>query len=184
MLNLLNKEKRFFLRREYFGRLTNVILSVIIFCLVFYGILLLSNSFLVNFEKIAVEIEFQNLAQSNLQKDLEIYEKNLAHIQAEYNLFSKKSTEPTLIISKIEQKQVPGIVLKSINFQKVDEEGGAKLQVGGLAKDRDTLINYSDSLKTENIFQEINIPLATFAKDSNIPFSLSINTKINLKNEN
>jgi hypothetical protein len=45
------------------------------------------------------------------------------------------------------------------------------------------LVNYSDSLKTEALFKDVNVPVSSFAKDADIPFSLSINAKINLTNE-
>ena len=183
MLNLLNREKRYFLRREYFGRLANVFLGIIIFCLVFYGVLLLSNGFLVNFEKSAVEGESKRLSESTLQKDLDEYETKLSHVQQEYNLFSKETIHPTSIINIIKQKEIAGIILSNITFQKVDEEGNIKLEIKGVAKNRDTLINYSNSLKTDVLFKDVNIPFSSLAKNSDIPFSLSVSAKVDNKDE-
>lgn len=183
MLNLLNREKRYFLRREYFGRLTNIFIGIIIFCSIFYGVLLFSNGFLVNFEKTAVEGEATRLLQSDLQKDLSEYETKLSHVEVEYNLFSKEVIYPTSIISIIKQKEIEGIVLNEIAFQKTDEVGNIKLEIKGVAKNRDTLINYSNSLKTDPLFKDINIPFSILAKNSNIPFSLSVTSNFYKKNE-
>lgn len=183
MLNLLNREKRHALRKEYFGRLINVFLGVVIFSLSYYGVLLFSNRFLIDFEKTAVENEAKNLAGSSLQKELDEYETKLSHIKAEYDLFSKEIIYPTSIISKIKEKEVSGIILNSIGFQKTNEEGVIKIEIGGVAKDRDTLINYSRNLKTDNLFKDISIPVSSLAKNKDVPFSLSVSAKIDKKDE-
>jgi len=183
MLNLLNREKRHFLRREYFGRLANVSLGVVIFSLSYYSVLLFSNSILINFEKTAAENELKNLTKSSVQKELDDYQTKLAHIQAEYNLFSKKIIYPTTVLAQIKEKEIPGISLSSINFQKTTEEGVIKLEISGVAKDRDTLINYSSNLKTNDIFKDFNIPVSSLAKNKDIPFSFPVNVKINKKDE-
>jgi len=184
MLNLLNREKRYILRGEYFSRLLNVFLGILIFCLVYYGILLFSNSFLVNFEKSAVENESQNLLTSKSQKELNEYEQKLKHLQAEYNLFAKNMIYPKIFLNEITGKQIEGISLNSINFQKTDQEGVIKLDVRGVAKNRDILIRYSNSLKTDKIFKDVTIPVSSFARNTDIPFSLSVSAKIDQKNEN
>ena len=181
MLNLLNREKRYFLRREYFGRVANIFLGILVFCLVFYGVLLISNGFLVSFEKTAVENEAKNISESTLQKDLTEYEDRLAHIEAEYKLFSKEIIYPTEIISLIKEKEILGITLNAIIFQKIDEKGNIKLEIRGVAKNRDILINYLNSFKKEEIFKDVTVPLSSLAKNSDIPFTFSVNTKIDKK---
>lgn len=183
MLNLLNREKRHILRREYFGRLTNVTLGVIIFCLAYYGVLLFSNSLLINFEKTVADNESKNLTNSSIQKELDDYQNRLTHVQSEYNLFSKKIIYPTTVLAQIKEKEIPGISLNLINFQKTSEENVIKLEISGVAKDRDTLINYSSNLKTNDIFKDFNIPISSLAKNKDIPFSLSVNAKIIKKDE-
>jgi len=144
---------------------------------------LFSNGFLVNFEKTAVEDESKMLSESTLQKDLTEYETKLSHIQIEYDLFSKEIIYPTSVISRIKQKEIVGIILNTVTFQKVDDEGNIKLEIKGVAKNRDTLINYSNSLKTDILFKDVNIPFSSLAKNSDIPFSLSASGKIDKKNE-
>jgi hypothetical protein len=58
-----------------------------------------------------------------------------------------------------------------------------KLEISGVAKDRDTLINYSSNLKTNDIFKDFNIPVSSFAKNKDIPFSFPLNVKIDKKDE-
>jgi|GEM_PF-2228864 len=183
MLNLLNREKRYALRREYFGRLITVFLGVIIFSLVYFGVLIFSNSFLVNFEKIAVENEAKNLSDSSIQKELTEYETQLTRIESEYNLFAKEVIYPTEVLAKIKQKEIAGIVLSSIVFQKTEEIGMIKLDIKGVAKTRDILINYTNGLKNDESFGKVNIPFSSLAKTADIPFSLSLDVKINKKDE-
>jgi hypothetical protein len=183
MLNLLNREKRYALRREYFGRLINIFLGITIFSLVYGAVLLFSNSFLVSFEKMAVESEAKNLSDSSRQKELDEYEKKLARIESEYNLFSKQSISPTSILARIKQKEISGITLNSIVIQKTAEEGVVRLEMKGVAKTRDILINYSNSLKTDEIFKDVTIPFSSLAKNTDIPFSISVDAKINKSDE-
>lgn len=181
MLNLLNREKRYFIRGEYLGRLLNVFLGVLIFSLAYYGILLFSNSFLVNFEKKVVESEKNNSSISSLEKELKEYEDVLKHIEAEYNLFSKDIVYPTDFISIINTKNISGIKLNSISFQKLNESGEVKLEIRGIAQNRDILISYSNSLKEVDSFKEVIMPISSLTKNIDIPFFITINAKIEEK---
>jgi hypothetical protein len=180
MLNLLNREKRYYLRREYLGRLSNVFLGILIFCLVFYLILMVSNNFLVSFEKIAVENETNSLSKSSFQKELDDYEKSIKHLQNEYNIFSKNIVNPTEVIFILKTKEMPGINLTAISFQKT-EEGLVKLEIKGISKNRDTLVNYVNNLKTTSLFKDVNVPISSLAKSIDIPFSISTSAKIDIK---
>lgn len=184
MLNLLNREKRYFLRAEYLGRLLNLFLGIVIFSLVFYGVLLFSNSFLIGFEKKAVENESNNMTFASLQKDLKEYEEMLQHIEGEYSLFSKEIIYPIDFLSIINSKKIDGITVTGMNFQKVNDEGEVNLEVKGIANSRDILIAYSNSLKTEPLFKEVTIPISSLARNINIPFVISISAKIETPNEN
>lgn len=181
MLNLLNREKRYFIRGEYLGRLLNIFLGVVIFSLVYYAILLFSNSFLVNFEKKVVESEKNNSSISSLQKELKEYENVLKHIESEYNLFAKNIIYPTDFISIINSKNISGIKITSLSFQKISEEGGVRLEVNGIADNRDILIQYSNNLKDVESFKDVTVPISSLTKNTNIPFSITINAKIEEK---
>jgi hypothetical protein len=183
MLNLLKRENRYMIRAEYFGRFTNIILLVLIFSTIYYGILLASNSFLVKFEKEAVENEAANISLSSSQKDLKDYENTLGHIETEYALFSKSIAFPTDFISLINNKKINGINLNSIVFQKINDEGEVSLEIRGVAQSRDILINYANSFKADEKLKNVSVPISSLAKTNNIPFTISFNAKVE-QNEN
>jgi len=183
MLNLLKREKRYEIRKEYFRRLANVSILVLIISLVYYGVLLFSGTFLINFEKQAVELESQNIANSDLQKQVTEYEKTLNHIKIEYGIFSKKVMSPTFILAKLSEKTIAGIGLEAINLNKTNEDNVFNVEVRGVAKNRDILLAYSNSLQVESIFEGINIPLSSLTKNTDIPFTISMTAKTNKENE-
>lgn len=183
MLNLLKRENRYMIRAEYFGRFTNIILLVLIFSTIYYGILLVSNGFLVKFEKEAVENEAANISLSSSQKDLKDYEDTLGHIETEYALFSKLIAFPTDFISLINNKKINGINLNSIVFQKINDSGEVSLEIRGIAQNRDVLINYANSFKVDEKFKNVSVPISSLAKSNDIPFTISFNAKVE-QNEN
>jgi hypothetical protein len=150
----------------------------------YYGVLLVANGFLVKFEKKVVEDEAVNISLSSSQKDLESYEETLKHLESEYNFFSKEIIFPTDFISLINNKKISGINLTAINFQKTNNESEAGLEIRGFAQNRDILIKYANSFKTDPVFQNVNVPISSLAKNNEIPFSLSFNAKIEKQNEN
>ena len=183
MLNLLKREKRYEIRKEYFRRLINVTFLVLIISLAYYGVLLFSGTFIINFEKKGLEIESQNIANSELQKQVTEYEKQLSHLKIEYGLFSKKVMSPTFILAKLSEKTISGISLDGININKTDKEDVFAVDIKGIAKNRDILLQYSNSLKVESIFEDINIPLSSLTKNTDIPFAISMTAKTNKENE-
>ena len=171
------------IRAEYLGRLTNILLIVLIMACLYYGILLISNGFLVRFEKKAVENEAVNISLSSSQKDLKEYIDALKHLEAEYNLFSKEIIFPTDFISIVNNKKINGINLTSINFQKINDSNEVNLDIKGVAQNRDILINYVNSFKEDQTFKNVNVPISSLTKTTEIPFNLSFNAKIEKQDE-
>jgi hypothetical protein len=184
MLNLLKREKRYMIRAEYLGRLTNIFIFILVLACIYYGVLLMANGFLIRFEKKVIEDEVVNISLSSSQKDLQSYEEALKHLESEYNFFSKEIIFPTDFISLIDNKKISGVNLTAINFQKKNNENESRLEIIGVAQNRDILIKYANSFKTDPVFQNVNVPISSLAKNNEIPFSLSFNAKIEKQNEN
>ena len=62
----------------------------------------------------------------------------------------------------------PGASGRSINDEK------KSLFVGGIASDRDSLIDFTESLKTINDFSAVNLPVSNLAKNKDIDFNIEL----------
>jgi hypothetical protein len=177
MLNLLNRERRIYIRKEYLARLVNVFLLVIIFALFYFGVLLSSNLFLINFEKKIVEIEKNSILNSQSQKIFSEYESKITKLEEEYKILIVPTMSFKNLSTIINQKKVKGIFLENINFLKEGEV--IKIDLKGIADTRETLFNYVNNFQMDQSFSEVNNPFSNFNKNSDISFTISM--KFNLQ---
>lgn len=177
MLNLLNREIRHGLRKEYCLRLLNIFLMMLILTTVYYSVLLFSNTFLINLEKENLASEAERLALSSAQQDLIQYEQALNHVKIEYELFAADRILPTSIIEKILNYTISGISLSGISVNPSDVAGLVSIEVRGQSSNRETLLTYSNSLKENPDFSEVNIPLSSLTRNVDIPFTISMKYK-------
>ena len=81
------------------------------------------------------------------------------------------------ILSNIESGLRQGVVLNSISFdrnEKYKNKTGIHILASGLARDRESLVSFSNNLKESKMFQMVDIPVSSFTKDRDLPFSINI----------
>ncbi|MEK7635118.1 MAG: PilN domain-containing protein [Patescibacteria group bacterium] len=80
-------------------------------------------------------------------------------------------------ISQIIKYLPAGVKLNSVSFEKnqvYKEKTGIIILVSGIAFDRDSLVNFSTSLKESKLFSEVNVPVSSLTKGKDLPFSMNI----------
>lgn len=80
-------------------------------------------------------------------------------------------------ISDVQNAVISGIKLSGISYAPLSQGGELVITLSGTAKDRVTLLAFEKDLKEISFVKSTSIPVANFAKDSNLAFSIIINLK-------
>lgn len=81
------------------------------------------------------------------------------------------------VFYKITSSLPEKIILNSISFSKnkeYKEKNGTHILISGNATNRDSLISFSTKLKESNYFSLVDIPVSSFTKEKDLPFSLNL----------
>ena len=130
-------------------------------------------------------VEFTNLQilNNNYKKLLSIRDdagtENLTNqvksINQSIKFFESSLDSSKNITKKIENVislKPSGILLNSFDFKKIDNSGSLSLR--GIASSRDVIIQYSNILDIKNngICNSVNVPVDTYTKKTEVPFTL------------
>ncbi len=175
MLNLLVREDRYVLRKEYMIRVFNIFLVASVFLLVSFMTVLFSKYLYVDSENKISFDEKLKIESALLTVDQKTYNEKVAHLEKEFLLFKDYKNIPSVYYSMISGMKTSGVKLNSIQVEYVGAD--KKIKISGIAENRNSLIAFSDSLKTSEVFETVDLPFSSFVKDSNIPFAIDIKVK-------
>lgn len=72
----------------------------------------------------------------------------------------------------------PGALkIDSIMYSLQKEDEGNKIVISGLSLDRKSLIDYSQALKSNPLFTNVDVPVSSLTKERNLPFTINITIK-------
>ncbi len=91
-------------------------------------------------------------------------------LQGQHFLVSQK------VINKIIVHQKPEVKINQISYTS-SGEGGKSITVSGVASTRGGLLSFSQALKEDQFFKEVNLPISNFVKESDIIFSINLTPK-------
>lgn len=179
MLNLLIREDRHWLRKEYLMRFSLVFLFFIIFSLVTWGIVITSFYIQLRVEESTVKTTLEDIKNSSDVKnsnELIDLNKEIDRKLSEIKIFNFKQ-EDLLREIVISNQEGISISLISSGIMENEEKGFyANLEIRGVANNRATLVSYQESLESSEMFEEVKIPFSSFAQNSDIPFSVNVKT--------
>jgi len=157
--------------RQIYLTIKNIIIIILLFIIITAIILLLTKMVLQNhFNKV---VTYSTLTTKNVRLfTVEIKEFNqqlssVIKIQKEYTPWSK-------VIIHFSKLTPENLGIYSLSFNKEEE----RATIRGIAKTRQNLLDFKDSLESSPIFQDINIPLKDLLMKENINFGIEL--KINL----
>lgn len=176
MFNLLPRQHIRRIWREYYLRLFSVLF-------VFAGIWgLLSAVFLVP-SYVAVRAERSAiLGESKQYQETEFHTERDDAVRgavreanrdvAVLGAWHKKASSSSLLRRVIGAR--PGGIFISSFFYEAKESGEDRIVVRGTADTREALIAFTDALRREDAFENVDLPISNLAKDRDIAFSLII----------
>jgi len=175
MLNLLIREDRYAIRKEYMQRVFNVFLMATIILAITVLIMKFSIFSFVNTEYTIVEAEKNKIESALLSNEQDEYDKKLSHLEKEFELFNSFKNNPSFYFSKALENRNQEISINDIQIDYLDT--GVEIRIGGIAKNRNSLLMFSDTLKTVPEFESVDVPFSSFVKDFDVPFLVSIKVK-------
>lgn len=86
--------------------------------------------------------------------------------------FASKGTSVFDLFNKILEKKSENVRLTGILFGVVNAK--RQIVLNGIAKDREALLGFAQSIGREKAFSNISLPVSNFAKNKDIEFSFSV----------
>src|SRR3989338_8812644 len=167
MFNLLPKQEKEAIRREYRTRLVIVILWFSFATLVIASVLLVPSILLSSQKEKVAEQRFETLSKS-VEKDNTVnLDAVLRKAQSHLSLLSHE------LLVNIVSTKTDSVSLARFSFAKASE-GKRYADINGIAKDRATLLSFVKALERSGLFEKVEVPISNFAEDTDIEFSIRV----------
>lgn len=179
MINLATQESKKGILKEYRFRLFIMSIFAIASLVAVSVILLIPTIILAELKQSSVVRALEGLKKQNA----EIGEVRAKEIDDSIKEINRKailvlkgtggeSLVPSEVIALILEKRAPAIRVDSIMFDVTPDR--ERFVVAGRAATRDALAVYRDAFKTDKMFTRIDLPIASFVKNTDITFSLTL----------
>ena len=174
MINLLLLEEKKKIHRDYAFRLFSVVLNAISVSALIGIVTLFPSYFISDLEKRAAVDQAELVRETNDDGEenvalvLKEAQQKLEILSPEYEKVSIRTIFDTTIGYKPSTVALTGII-----YQK-DDKGNIKITISGVADRRDDLLMFSQGLKKDALFDDVELPVSNLAKDRNIKFTLTV----------
>lgn len=179
MLELLPNMQKNALKKEYLFRVAAVALSFLLAIGILSSVSLSPSYFLsIEREKVAYK-EFENIKKFNNETDngkLQADINNSREMLSALNPSEERFLIKDLILKIISEKN-SGIMIDSISVNSSKKEQ-YQIIVKGMAKNRELLKSFAENLRAGKEFGSVDLPIANFAKISDIDFNITLKTAI------
>lgn len=100
-----------------------------------------------------------------IESKLEFFESNNANIST------------VDVVEKVVEKSGGGVKINSISVNRNDkyqDKNGIRVLISGTATTRESLLSFGNALKDADYFYSVDVPVSSFTKDRNLPFSINL----------
>jgi hypothetical protein len=177
LTNLLPEQTTRAFRRMYFIRLLVVGVSVFL-CALLIQYLLLLPSYIYTLKNVQQKtISMESINKNSItsgEKELQNKKRTITET-TQYLLRLQKVPSATEALRTVLTVPRTGISLSGFTFAKdTGTTTKAQMSVSGIALTRDTLRQYVSSLENIPSIEAVDLPISAYAKDSEIPFTITI----------
>lgn len=173
MLNLLLTEEKKEIKKEYVFRYVTIFFFGLsaIFTLIFIS--LIPTYVLLKLDQKVLNQELSVAQDAQLNSDRQRLKEKLADLQKTLNIVDTENSNIAYYIQSITDKQPRDINILKIDFKKTETSKSIVIQ--GTSNSRGGLASFIDVLETVPEFTSVNLPFSSFARDADVPFSITIN---------
>lgn len=163
------------MRLEYRIRLLTVSFLFLLFTGLFATVLLLPSFFVSRSKEASIERQSQLLQKAIAFRESDYSTASLLAVKQKLNELTtlERKTLQTEIIDAVVRSTDSAITVDAFYYTK-KVGAGAELKITGHALSRTALISFSDRLKQEHLFKEVDLPVSSLARDANIIFSITL----------
>ena len=176
MFDLLPEKERELIKSEYKIRRWSLLLIFLFFLGVISVILFTPTYFAIYLEKRylsealdEVQRESEKLVDPKMFEELKRVNETVNSLES--HLYEISVTE---LMKGVLSCKPDGVSITSFAFEKTDGGGSLRTSLAGHAGTREELLEFSSNLKEEDYVTEVDIPLASFAREYDLDFSLQI----------
>lgn len=177
MINLIPNEEKKIMTRDFYFRLLVVFFMIIGSCVLITSVSIIPSYLNSLYKK---NLANQKLAAQNATPKPEVDQKTTAELadfdkklslveNAEKNKYDPSSK----VINEVLSRVTANIKINEINYQN-DSVLGKSINVIGIASNRQDLLVFRQSLGADSAFKNVNLPISSYVKDSDISFYVSI----------
>lgn len=176
MLKLLLKEEYKKIKRDYIFRFIIISLIGLSSVMFLFMVSLLPAYVLLRTDQKVLAEEVKIAQDEELNADRKRLKEKLNELRDTLNILDTNQYEISYFIQKITERQPRSVNISNISFDSklVEEEDRASIIIQGTANSRESLSSFATSLEQVSEFESVTLPFSSFAKDSEIPFSITV----------
>lgn len=175
MTTLLNTKTKKELKMDYFSRFLMVTLSFSIAILSVWVVMTWSLSFALNSREMELRQSIEATSQGAVTVLLRDYKKMLSETSSKLDLFERGYGSKDEVLRFVFNVKPQNIIFDSISINETEKVSFVELR--GEADSRETLIFFKRLLEENEMIENFNLPLSSFAKNESIPFTISFQYK-------
>ena len=176
LTNLLPPERQNALSRNYFLRLSVIIVWFMTSLMLISAVLLLPTYLLLTGSAGAKEAHLATINSALSASNGEALSARLAVLSDNAATLSALAHTPSasVVIRSVLALSRPGITLSSFSYVPADGTSPGTLAISGIALTRDALRSYQLALSGASFVHTADLPVSAYAKDSNIAFTITV----------
>ncbi len=176
MFNLLPEKEKKELFREYRLRRGILWLSVAFLLGVLFCIFLIPSFLISSSKGDEVERRIESVRQSTIFEETDVLNQRLTTASLKIKTFENFSISPPIhdVFEKVTEMRGSDIRIRGLQYRKSEDPRAAMILVAGVARDRNSLRDFVKELEQHENFARVNLPVASFAREQNLDFSLEI----------
>jgi len=182
MLRLLPTKEQERLRREYLLRFSVVACVVLSAVLLLWMFSMTPTAMLLHGEKRAVIESLRVAEDETLNKENKMLKEQLQSLSHRITLLDQERIQFSPYIRAVTTVQTRSINIQSISFEVLHGDASkpsqVKIVLQGLAQSRGALAGFKDQLDATGEFVSVELPLASFARDTDVPFTITLHATV------
>lgn len=170
-IDLLPTERKNLIKLESLNRFIFRLGLIIIFAIILFVLFLVANLFIIDIYNKINQEEFKRVEKGELNSLIQQAKVEIDNHYLKTEKLSKEINNRNIYwdyLAKINELLPEGVYYSEIIME------GDKIKLEGLAKNRNDLIGFKDSLSKEKIFKEIDMPISNFTSQENVNFEINL----------
>lgn len=178
MRNLLSKQDKKILEKEYKARVIVVALGFVLLTALVATILLLPSYIVSNYNASVANDQYKMISEKINSSEKNTTGLILIETKNKLTILAKDADGVFLsdIVENIIKTMPIGIKIRSFFYEK-NTEGTGQILLLGEASGREPLLQFKKDLEKETVFLNVELPVSNLASDKDIKFSIKITGK-------